>query len=265
MYKTTIAITVAICSFQALANNSNVQETVDIAKQSKALIEQIKPNTKEFREEVKANLTAKGQVLGIQKLPITKFFYVEAKQGSYMVSADGRFVFEGKLTDVWHRKKIDSLEDARSTERTPLTNLGFNPEKQLASFVIGNRAIPRQGIAFVDPTSAYTEKFIQHLLTTPQKYNWTVILLPLVGGDQAMDRSRKLWCASDRNAAIQDLAFGTNNSYTNLKSDCAEDPIMLSMMLTDIFQITGLPHIVREDGLSISGYPPKFDEWLNQL
>lgn len=230
----------------------------------KTILDSVVPDAKTYREEVKNNLSAKGVIKGIQEIPLGKVFFVEAEQGTYLVTADGRFVFEGVLKDVWHRKTIKDLVDAKSLERTPVSNIGFEPEKQLATIQIGNPKIPRQGVAFVDPTSAHTSIFLKHLIKKESEVNWTIVLMPLVGGNSAIDRSRRLWCATDKKQAKIDLVEGTNMSFGKLKDKCTEEPILMAMMLADLFKITSLPHLIREDGLVSHGYPEKFDEWYKQ-
>lgn len=232
--------------------------------QDNTLLDDVTPDAKTYREDIKNNLSAKGEVKGIQEIPIGKLYFVEAEQGTYLVSSDGRFVFEGVLKDVWHRKTIRDLRDAKEVERTPVSNIGFVPEEQLAHIQFGNKDIPRQGVAFVDPTSAHTSTFLKHLEKNKKSVNWTIVFMPLVGGNQAIDRSRRLWCAADKEKATEDLINGTSKSFDNLKEDCTEEPILMAMMLTDLFRIKSLPHLIREDGLVSNGYPEKFDEWFKQ-
>lgn len=222
------------------------------------------PSSEEYRALNKEALSAKGAIKGVQLLPIDKIFFVEAEQGTYLVTPDGRFVFEGKLKDVWHRKTINSLEAARSIERTPLSNIGFKPEEQLATFTIGNPKVKRQGAIFVDPTSPHTVAALQDLMKNEKNINWTVILMPLVGGDQAMDRARRLWCSTDAEGAKKDLVNGTSESLTVMKQPCSEEPIVMAMMLADLFRISHLPHLIREDGLVSEGYPNNFKSWFSQ-
>ncbi|WP_445768851.1 hypothetical protein [Rheinheimera sp.] len=223
------------------------------------------PDAKTYRQEIKNQLEAKGQVKGIQEIPVGKLFFVEAEQGSYLITSDGRFVFEGKMTDVWYRRTIRTLEDARAVERTPVSHIGFNPEEQLASFIIGNKDQPRLGVAFVDPSTDYTHQFLQHISQDDEMHgHWTVVLLPLIGGNAAVDRSLRLWCAVDRDGALKDLIAGTSESLTDMTPGCNDERIIMGMMLTDVFRIKSLPHIIREDGLISEGYPKDFDKWFEQ-
>jgi thiol:disulfide interchange protein DsbC len=222
------------------------------------------PESDAYRQEIKGNLEAKGQVKGIQEIPVGKLYFVEAEQGSYLVTSDGRFVFEGKLTDVWYRRTIKTLDDARAIERTPVSHIGFEPEEQLAHFIIGDSKKPRLGVAFVDPTTDYTTQFLKKITEKPLEGHWTVILMPLIGGNTAVDRSLRLWCAEDREAAKKDFIEGTNKSFSKLTKGCNDERIIMGMMLTDLFHIKSLPHLIREDGLKSEGYPPEFDKWFSQ-
>ena len=240
---------------------AQTSDSVDVVNQ---LSELAAPDKKAYGEQIKDSLSAKGQIKGIQEMPITKVFFVEAQQGSYLVSSDGRFVIEGVIKDVWHRKTIKSLDDARSTERLPLTNIGFNPEEQLASFTLGNPKVKRQGVIFVDPTSTITLTALKKLNEKAENSNWTVVLMPLIGGDAAIDRSRRIWCATDKAGALDDLINGTSESLSSVSKDCKEEPLVMGMMLTDLLQIRSLPHLIREDGLKSTGFPENFDEWFAQ-
>jgi thiol:disulfide interchange protein DsbC len=253
-----------VMSLSLLAISSTSFATTKPDELVNKLSELAAPDKKAYGEQIKNSLAAKGQIKGIQEMPITKLFFVEAQQGSYLVSSDGRFVIEGVIKDVWHRKTIKSLEDARSTERLPLSNIGFKPEEQLASFTLGNPEIKRQGVIFVDPTSAITVTALQKINEKAESSNWTVVLMPLIGGDSAIDRSRRLWCATDKEGALKDLVNGTSESLSDVAKDCQEEPLVMGMMLTDLLQIRSLPHLIREDGLKSSGFPEKFDEWFKQ-
>lgn len=265
MKRSVIGALIAVSlSVSAAENPDSMAKETSVAKEAKTFLEAAVPDAKTYREETKNNLEAKGVLKGIQELPISKLFFVESEQGTYIVSSDGRFVFEGVLKDVWHRKTIKDLADAKSVERTPVSNIGFEPEEQLAHFKFGNPKLPRQGVAFVDPTSPHTGVFLKHLMQKEKEVNWTVVLMPLIGGNNAIDRSRRLWCATDEKQAKLDLIEGSGKSFGKFKDDCSEKPILMGMMLTDVFRIKSLPHLIREDGLVSEGFPEKFDDWFKQ-
>ena len=257
----TLTILFVTISFGLTAQENDSQLPNDLVK---ALSERAEPDGKTFREEVKINLEKKGEIVGIKELPMKKLFFVEAEKGSYVVSADGRFVFDGRLVDVWHRKTIRNLIDAQKILRTPVSNIGFEPEEQLATFQFGDPKLPRSGVAFVDPTSEYTSRFLKYITDNSEKYNFTVVLTPLVGGENAVNRAMKLWCAKDKEDAKEDFLNGTANALGEMRDDCAQEPVQMANFMVNLFNITELPHIVREDGLTSEGLPVNFDSWFTQ-
>ncbi|PTC00527.1 hypothetical protein C9975_07025 [Thalassospira xiamenensis] len=226
------------------------------------LIEKDNQSRAQYSEKIKDNLNQMGEVLGIQELPINKMYFVQATKGNYFVTGDGRFVFQGKLQDVWHRKHINHIDDARATIRTPLKNMNFDPAEQLPAWRVGNPDIPRQGLVFVDPTSEITQQFLKQVIAEKEKYHFVVALLPLVGGEAAMDRAKRLYCAKDKELALIDLANYTNESTGDLREGCNADKILFAAAMTQVFRIEALPHFVREDGLTSTGLPNDLDEWL---
>lgn len=246
-------------AFNAMAQNKPVSKE-ELERVAEKIAEEKHAET--FKQDVKEDLAGKGEIIGIQPMPIDKVYFVEASKGTYIVSADGRFVFEGSLRDVWHNKKIDSLADAQSTVRTPLKNMNFDPLNDLPAWQVGNPDIPRQGLVFVDPTSDITQTFLKHVIANSEKYNFTVSLMPLVGGEPAMERAIKLHCAEDRELALIDLANYTKKSFANTRQDCETSTVMFGMIVKDIFRVRSLPHFVREDGLVSHGYPTDLDAWL---
>ncbi|MBT42541.1 MAG: hypothetical protein CMF12_08460 [Idiomarina sp.] len=220
------------------------------------------PSRSEFSEQVKSQLNQFGEIKGIQEIPITKLYFVEATEGNYIISGSGRFAIRGTIQDVWHRKTLRSVADVQDTIRMPLSQMNFDFDNDLASIQVGNSDIPRQGIVFVDPTSEYTQEMTQLILDGGDKYNFTFIMLPAIGGEEAAKRSLHILCAPDREAAIQDMANGTSTSFLDTTEGCGDHNLMFTAYMQEIFRIKNLPHIIREDGLVSNGIPVKFDEWL---
>ncbi|MBE1302009.1 MAG: hypothetical protein GJ680_19150 [Alteromonadaceae bacterium] len=259
--KTVKSLTLAL----SMVTATHVLATDDIVPPAVAQkIEQSAQEKATFSEEVKENLEKKGKVLGIREIPANTFYFVEAEHGSYVVSQNGRFVMDGRLVDVWHRKTVKTLSDAEELARVPVSNIGFKPEKQLFSFQVGDPTLPRSGVAFVDPGSEYTKVLLKHLTENQDKYNFTISLMPLIGGQKAEHRARALGCAIDQDKALQDLIDGTELSYEQTKDNCPDTKIALAKYVQTLMNIENLPHIIREDGLVSEGVPTDFEAWFTQ-
>ncbi|WP_076922410.1 hypothetical protein [Pseudoalteromonas sp. SK20] len=220
------------------------------------------PTRSEFADQTKRDLGKYGAVNSIQELPISRLYFVEAESGSFIISSDGRFAIEGSIKDVWHRKTLKTVDDVRSTLRMPLADMKFDFNKDLASLVLGNPDIPRQGVIFGDPTAKHTRDLVSKINANKEKYNFTFVMMPLIGGEEAVKRSMSILCAPDRELAIEDLANNTDKSFLETNEGCPDQNLMFTVYMQEIFKITNLPHVVREDGFVSKGAPLVLDEWL---
>lgn len=220
------------------------------------------PTRTEFADQTKRDLGKYGAVNAIQELPIARLYFVEAETGSYIISSDGRFAIEGAIKDVWHRKTLKTVDDVRATLRMPLSEMKFDFQKDLASLVLGNPDIPRQGVIFGDPTAKHTRDLVAKINANKDKYHFVFVMMPLIGGEDAVKRSMSVLCAPDRDKAIEDLANNTDKSFLDTNEGCPDQNLMFTVYMQEIFKITNLPHLVREDGLVSKGAPTELDKWL---
>lgn len=217
-----------------------------------------------YSQETKEGLAKKGAIVGIKEVPVGKLYFVEAEKGSYLVSANGRFVLDGSFKDVWHRKTLKTLADLEGIDRVPVSANAKKIETIMATYTIGKPEIPRSGVIFVDPSSEITVTALQKLQSVSDEQRWVVVLMPVVGGANALDRSRRIFCASDQEAAKLDLINGTSNAFTSIDKTCGDEKLLAAQFVTNVFGITSLPHVIREDGLVSDGFPIEFDDWYKQ-
>lgn len=217
-----------------------------------------------YSQEIKEGLEKKGSIVGIKKLPITTLYFVEAEQGSYLISQDGRFVIDGSIKDVWHRKTLRSLPDLAGIDRVPFAANAKKMDQLLATYTIGDPQSPRAGAIFVDPLAEITNQALKKLEEVSTETHWKVVLMPLVNGAPAVNRAKRIWCAEDQTQAKRDLIDGTSKALNTLRDDCDDTRVVASEMITNIFNIVELPHVIREDGLSAKGFPVEFDAWFAQ-
>jgi len=202
-----------------------------------------------------------GEIVGIQNISVGNLIFVEGEQGTYWISEDGRFAFRGIMQDRWAGHQITDLESAAISKRIPLKYYPVDFDKEVATIKIGN-AKERQGAVFVDPTTTHSRDIIKEILKTPDLFNLDVVLMPAVGGDIAQARAMAIYCATDREQAIKDLANGTNKSFSSLDPECKRERVPMTLMLNKAFRITGIPHLIREDGRTIKGKPHNLKKWL---
>jgi thiol:disulfide interchange protein DsbC len=247
-----------LCTAMLLALNVNAQDldgeklTADVSL----------PEHKSTPEWTNTQLEAEsGEIVGMQTISVGNLIFVEGEQGTYWISEDGRFAFRGIMQDRWAGHQITDLEAAAISKRIPLKHYPVDFNTDVATIKIGN-AMKRQGAVFVDPTTNHSREIIKEILEEPDKFNLDVVLMPAVGGDTAQARAMAIYCATDREQAIKDLAYGTNKSFSSLDPECKRERVPMSLMLNKAFRITGIPHLIREDGRTIKGKPHNLKKWL---
>lgn len=210
--------------------------------------------------ELKQSLSEKGELEGIQNLPIQDLMLVKTKTGqTYFVSKNGRFVFQGKLIDTWFRRTIDTLSEARAAHRVPLDKMGVDLD-ELPTFTFGNKDIPKQATLFVDPNCGYCAALFNKLNQSPEKYHMDLVLTPILG-EQSVYDAKRLYCAADKDKALLDLMHKTKLA-TETRPDCNTAPITKSKIVMGLLEARGVPFLVRADGLTQGGIPSDLDAWL---
>lgn len=253
-----LASTLMLSSLVIAQDNTELLDAVAAIKDKQA------EEPKTYAQQTKEGLEKKGAIIGIKEVPIGKLFFVEAEQGSYLVSADGRFVIDGKIKDVWHRKTLNELADLDGIDRVPVSANAKKIEEMMATYSIGKPELPRSGVIFVDPSSDITITALQKLDSLKDEQRWLVVLMPVVGGSNALDRSRRLYCAKDQELAKMDLINGTSKSFSEINKACGDEKLIASQFVTNLFGITQMPHVLREDGLVSEGFPVEFEQWYAQ-
>ncbi|MCO4319896.1 hypothetical protein [Aliidiomarina quisquiliarum] len=205
-----------------------------------------------------------GGIIGVQRIYVGNLVFVEAQNESFLISEDGRFLFRGGIfQDRWQGQNVNDLEAAFRAMRIPLSHYPVDLDEDVASFQIGS-ASTYQGAIFVDPTTQFSRDIVAEVLESPEKYNIHVVLMPAVGGDDAMARSMSLYCASNKAQAIEDLAYNTSESFSAMKPGCKREKVPMSLMLNSAFRIEGIPHLIRADGRVSAGKPVDLHSWFTK-
>lgn len=238
----------------ATASNANTAD--------KELMEMQQKN--EFQQEIKKTLESKGAVEGMQRLPIRSMQFVYTNEGeSYAVSENARFVFVGKMIDLWQQKEIKTLADAINTSRVPLEVIGYNSE-DLSTMNIGNPDIEQQGVIFVSPNCQYCQRLLSHIDDNKEKYNFEIVITPVLKGSAA--ESRRLFCAVDKEKALKSL-ISHNKDELIQDPDCNWKRVIDAGMMFNRIEGKGVPLLFRSDGLRKEGIHPqkKIEEQLTNF
>lgn len=183
----------------------------------------------------------------------------EVTFGSHLiyVTGDGKYLVQGKITDLENREPITELREQR-LKKTLLSSLD---EKDMIIF--GDQDLPYTVTVFTDIDCGYCRRLHSQI----EDYNRQGIRIrylayPRAGpGSRSEKKAEAVWCADDRKAALTRAKEGEDLPAGN----CA-NPVRAQYELGQDFGISGTPTLVMDDGEILPGYvPPKrLRAWLDQ-
>jgi thiol:disulfide interchange protein DsbC len=200
-------------------------------------------------ESVKAALKAKlpeAPVDSVRKLPLGNLY--EATAGGEIFYTDEKvtFVLIGTLLDA---KTKENVTEARMKQLNAV-KFGDLPLDSAIKIVRGNGS--RKVAIFADPNCGYCKRFERDLLAISDITVYT-FLYPILSPD-SLDKSKAIWCSSDKGKAWID--YMTKNVNPAGDAKCNTGAIDRSLAFGKDKNIRGTPTIIFEDGDRVPGAMP---------
>ncbi|MEJ2393247.1 MAG: DsbC family protein [Candidatus Thiodiazotropha sp.] len=187
------------------------------------------------------------QASSINPSPIPGLYEVLVGAEIYYVSADGKYLFTGKLYDVDKREDLTTPKlakvKAEMIEKVGEENMViFAPEKYDHTVTV-----------FTDIDCGYCRKLHSEI----QQYNdrgirVRYLMFPRAGiGSPSYDKAVNVLCADDRNEAMTLAKAGKDIEHKQ-----CENPVAKEYALGQKLGVTGTPAIFLENGELVPGYVP---------
>ncbi len=187
------------------------------------------------------------QASSINPSPIPGLYEVLVGAEIYYVSADGKYLFTGKLYDVDKREDLTTPKlakvKAEMIEKVGEENMViFAPEKYDHTVTV-----------FTDIDCGYCRKLHAEI----QQYNdrgirVRYLMFPRAGiGSPSYDKAVNVLCADDRNEAMTLAKAGKDIDHKQ-----CENPVAKEYALGQKLGVTGTPAIFLENGELVPGYVP---------
>lgn len=183
----------------------------------------------------------------IRETPLAGLYEVTFGIRVVYLSADGRYLMQGKLTDLETRREITE-ERLSALKRDLLAQLGDDD-----MIVYGPADAPYTITVFTDIDCGYCRKLHSEMAD----YNAAGIRVrylfyPRAGiGSESYAKAVAVWCADDRHAAMDQAKAGGS-----LEPRSCDNPVAEHFALGQQMGIRGTPAILLEDGSIIPGYMP---------
>lgn len=196
-------------------------------------------------------------------LPTGDLIIGEKGGNLHFITANGRYVFSGRMIDVWEQKEIRSADDLRATMgKINLKKMGFTPD-QLNAFVIGAGNTQEVNI-FVDPLCEFCNGLIKEatqIVASTSKYQFNFIVVPALG-DESHRLSKAFYCSNEPLDKKVDALLNNSVDRLSQPSACDTTKYDLTLYAASAVGVSGVPFLINQDGVPTAGTPANFMAWL---
>jgi thiol:disulfide interchange protein DsbC len=196
-------------------------------------------------------------VSSVEPSPVPGIYEVMVGPQVYYVSADGKYLFSGKLFDVEKRADLTSPKEEKAKAEA-IDAVGED------NMVIFSPKDPKYTISvFTDIDCGYCRKLHSQI----NEYNARGIrvrylMFPRAGiGSDSYKKAVSVWCSDDRKAALTQAKSGAK-----VEEKTCDNPVASEYKLGQLVGVTGTPAIFLSDGQLVPGYvpPDKMEAMLKQ-
>lgn len=195
------------------------------------------------------------KIASIKKTPYSGLFEVYMDGQLVYIDANAQYIFLGDVIDVNKRVNLSQARLA-SLNTVPLNQLPLNNALKMVKGK-GERKL----VVFSDADCPFCRKFEEELKKVDNITVYT-FLFPIEGlHPKAVQTSRQIWCAPDKNKAWDD--YMTSGKIPSNDGKC-NNPINENMALGNKLNINGTPTIILANGQRIPGMVPaaKLEEMM---
>ena len=194
----------------------------------------------------------------ITDLPVKTLKAVESNGQVFLMSENGRFVIQGQLTDTWHKKTLDTMDEIRyAASHVDVASMGL-PLASMNTIVFGQGE--REILVFVDPLCTPCKTFVTDAQRHSDDYRFTLIVVPALG-DASHTLSRQLFCSSDKTEALALFMSGDLSSMPQA-SHCDATHYDLTLTFAQLMDVQAVPYVIAPDGRHRAGVGQDIWQWV---
>ncbi|MDY0132735.1 MAG: thioredoxin fold domain-containing protein [Desulforegulaceae bacterium] len=203
------------------------------------------------------------------RINLGKLNFVKTKAGiNYLISDEGRYVFQGELFDIWNGRQINSVPEMDYLKnRIEFKFLGIKPEKMFG-LQIGTGE--KKAYVFSEPECYYCHKLakeVKELSEVNNEFSVFFVIVPVLS-KTSIEKTRKVFSIAqkDKNKAIECFI---NNSCENLNDEIKDenlnfDSIDYNRLVARVLSIDKFPFVVNPQGITSAGMPENIFFFLRQ-
>lgn len=181
---------------------------------------------------------------------------IKAKGKFYIMSKNGRFIFDGTLRDTWQNGRIiGSMSDVENyATRLNLANLGID-FTDVTAITYGKG--PGKAAIFVETDCSACEKALSQMMSLGNQYTFRVVVIPHSMKDRVAEM---ISCETNDTTRLAILRSRSPRRIPATgKPLCkgSQGRMLSTLMLSQLLGASKVPFIVTPDGRVSNGLPTK--------
>lgn len=192
---------------------------------------------------------------------VGKMYAIEDGGQTHYMSQNGRYIFTGRLVDVWERREVTNIQQlAEGRDVMNLEKMGLHPSR-LNSVSLGRG--PEEVTLFVDPACEPCHGLIRQARKVAEmsdKYTFHIVVIPALG-DASHKLAQAFHCTSDKGRRLDALLKNTLHMLPQ-PENCDTSGYQLTLAAAEITGINGVPFLLNQQWRVTRGTPNDFQAWL---
>ncbi len=199
------------------------------------------------------------QIDDIEASPMAGFYQAFFGGELIYVSSDAEFIFTGNMLQLAKDSPINHTQLAMTQQDAKKAPMRANTLAQIdEEDMVVFRAEDEKFVitVFTDVDCAYCRKLHKEVpLLNDNGITVRYMAYPRAGiGSDAYNKLVSIWCADDKLAAMDDAKL--RRQFGNFDKNSCENPIAKQFDMTRVFNLSGTPSLILDDGELIGGYLP---------
>lgn len=204
-------------------------------------------------------------IVSKKDFPLRDLNFIRTKgDKTYLISKDGRYVFQGELFDVWNGERIDSLQEfKRLSDRIDMQHLGIEPSRM---FTLDIGSGEKTAYIFVDPNCSHCHTLVRDLVDSDGmggKYQIKVVPVTVLSKD-SFKKAKKLFAVAEKDPQ-KALDIFLEGTYDKVKAGEGKFPALkYNVLVATALSIENVPYLVNPAGFIHIGVPRDMRTFLQR-
>uniref|UniRef100_UPI0037044ECF hypothetical protein n=1 Tax=Klebsiella pneumoniae TaxID=573 RepID=UPI0037044ECF len=136
----------------------------------------------------------------------------------------------------------------------------FKPEDAF-TIQFGNPSLKRQAVIFISLDCQDCIDFLKKMNEERELVRFDIVILPSPG--ESAKRVKQMWCSVKAGKITNyDILQSLLGKSKDINNRLILEPIVTGLYLASIYNVQGIPSVVREDGVLGNGLPTDYKNWL---